>query len=165
MVRKLAVTPCGTADEDARLVQVRHGEAVDLELRDVGKPVGRLRGRREAEALADPGIERPELVGAEGVRQAEHRPLVADLREPAPRRGAAHPLRGRGRGDERRKRRLEGDQAPEELVVLRVRELGRVLLVVEAVGTVNPSGEVRVERRGLVDGEGGHLLDEGRVDG
>ena len=97
-----AVAAGGAEREPAALVPQRHREAVDLELRDVGQALGGLGGGGEAEALADPGVERPQLVVAERVGQAKHRALVADLREPAPGRRAADLLGRRVRGDQRR---------------------------------------------------------------
>ena len=155
----------GTQREPALLVAQRDGEAVDLELRDVGQAFRRLRRRRQPQALADAGVERAQLVVAERVREAEHRVPVADLREAAAGRRAAHALRRRVRGDERGKRRLEGDQLAEQGVVLGVAELRRVVLVVAAVGTADLLDELRVAGAGGGLVERGGLLDQGGIDG
>ena len=90
---------------------------------------------------------------------------MVDLREPAARRRAAD-LLGRGIGrDQRGKRRLERDQAPEQLVVLGVLELGRVLLVVQAVRPADLLGELGVAGLGRLGIERRRLLDECGVDG
>ena len=75
IVRRLGVTSSpvvpsprvAPSDEPALLVAQGDGEAVDLELRDVGQARRRLRCRRQAQALADAGVERAQLVVAERV--------------------------------------------------------------------------------------------------
>ena len=89
---------------------------------------------------------------------------MADLVERAGRR-AADPLGRRIGRDELGMGGLEGDEAAEELVVLGVGQLGRVLLVVEGVGATDAIREVGVAGGGRLDVERRRLLDEGRVDG
>ena len=110
----------GAQREPAALVAQRDGEAVDLELRDVGQARRRLRRRRQPQALADAGVEGAQLVVAERVRQAEHRVLVADLGEAAAGRRAADALGRRVGRDQGRERGLERDELPEQRVVLGV---------------------------------------------
>ena len=86
--------------EPAALVAQRDREAVDLQLGDVGQVRRGLGCGGEAQATPDPGVERAQLVVAEGVRQGQHRPAVADLGEPAARRRAAD-LLGRRVGRDR----------------------------------------------------------------
>ena len=117
-----AVAPGGAPDEPAVAVAEADGEAVDLQLGDVAQ-VGRRLGRgRQAQAAPDPGVEGPQLVLAEGVAQAEHRPVVAHLGEGARLvgTGGPHALGRRVGGPQARERGLEGDQLAELRVVLRV---------------------------------------------
>ena len=160
-----AVAAGGAQREAPLLVAQRDREAVDLELRDVGQAVGRLGGGREAEAAPDARVEGAQLVVAERVRQAEHRALVADLGEATARRRAAHLLGRRVGGDQRRERGLERDELPEQLVVLGVGELRRVLLVVEAVRALDLLDELGVAGLGGLGLERGGGVDERGVDG
>ena len=59
---------------------------------------------------------------------------------------------------------LERDELAEELVVLGVADLGRVLAVVQLVRSVDLGGERRVPGRRRLDVEGGRLGDEGGID-
>ena len=110
IVRRFAVTsspvvpsPAGGApDETTVAVAQAHGEAVDLELGDIRQVGSRLGRGREAEAAADAGVEGPQLVLAEGVAEAEHRALVADLGERAGLLVAAAPTRWVGESGVRR---------------------------------------------------------------
>ncbi len=134
-------------DEAAPLVAQRDGEPVDLELRHVLEVFGRLGRCGQPEAAPHPGIERPELVVAEGVREREHRSPMPDLRERAARR---HPdlLGRRVRGDQGREGGLERDQLPQERVVLGVGDLGRVVEVVALVRAAQRLRELAVATRG-----------------
>ena len=134
----------GAQGEPAALVAQGDGQAVDLELRNIGQATRLLRRRRQPQALADARVERTQLVVAEGVREAEHRVPVADLGEAAAGRCAADALGRRIGGDEGRKRGLEGDELAEQGVVLGVGELRRVVLVVAAVGAPDVLGALRV---------------------
>ena len=100
----------------------------------------------------------------EGVAEREHRAGVADLGERAA-TGRADALRRRVGRDQRRERGLEGHELAQQLVVLGVGELGRVLLVVEAVRAVERLGQLGMAGRGRVRLEGRGGLDEGSVDG
>ena len=152
-----------TLGEPAALVAQADREAVDLELGDVAQLRGRLRGGRQSEPAPHPAVERPQLVVAEGVRQRQHRPDVADLVEGAGRR-AADPLGRRIRGRQLRVGRLERDELAEQRVVLGVADLRRVLDVVELVGTVDRGRELGVTPGGGVDVEPRRGVDEGGVD-
>jgi len=89
---------------------------------------------------------------------------MADLVERLAGRRAPDALRRRVRGDELRERILERDQPAEQLVVLGVADLGRVLDVVEAVRALHLLGEVGVAGGCRLDVECGHLLDERGID-
>jgi hypothetical protein len=69
-----AVAAGRALDEAAALVAQRDGQAVDLELGDVAQLRGRLRGGRQAQALADALVEGAQLVLVEDVAEREHRP-------------------------------------------------------------------------------------------
>ena len=90
---------------------------------------------------------------------------MADLGEDATAGRAADALGRRVGRHELREGRLQGDEPTEQLVVLGVADLGRVLLVVEPVRPVDLLGERRVPRRRRLDVEGGRLGDEVGVDG
>ena len=116
-----AVAARGAEREPAALVAQRDGEAVDLELRDVGQARARAPARR--------GSPRPLRTRASKARSSswlnafESESIgrwwrTSGKRPPA--RRAAHPLGRRVRGDEGRERRLERDQLPEQGVVLGV---------------------------------------------
>ena len=89
---------------------------------------------------------------------------MADLGELAGRR-TADALGRRRRRDERRERLLERDELAEQRVVVGVGELGRILLVVQAVGPLDVLGELRVAGSRLILGQVGSGLDQARVDG
>jgi hypothetical protein len=160
-----AVATCGAEREPPLLVAQRDRQAVDLELRDVGQAVGGLGGGCEAQPPPDAGVEGAQLVVAERVREAQHRALVADLREAPPSRRAAHLLGRRVRCDQRRERGLQGHEPAEQLVVLGVRELRRVLLVVQAVRAADLLDQLGMARLGGVRLQGGRFIDEPGVDG
>ena len=67
--------------------------------------------------------------------------------------------------DELRKRVLERDQLAEQLVVLGVADLGRILDVVEAVGALDLLDQPGMAGGGGFDVQRGRLLDERRIDG
>ena len=78
-----AVAAGRTLHEAAALVAQGDRQAIDLEFCDVLQVRGGFGRRRQAQALADARIERPQLVVAEGVGETEHRPAMADLTERA----------------------------------------------------------------------------------
>ena len=90
---------------------------------------------------------------------------MADLVERRAGRGAADALGRRIRGDELREGVLERDELAEQLVVLGVADLGRVLDVVEAVRALDLLDQLGVAGGGGFDVQRGRLLDERRVDG
>ena len=160
-----AVAAGGALHEAAALEAEGDGQAVDLELRDVAQVGGRFRGRGQAEPAPDPGVEGAQLVVAERVREAEHRPAVADLGEDLAGRCATDALGRRVVGRELRVGRLERHELAEELVVLGVAELRGVLAVVLHVRPVDDGGQLGMTGRGRLDVERRGGLDQGRVDG
>ena len=158
-----AVAARRALDEAAALVAQRDREAVDLQLGDVAEVRGRLGRRRQAEAAPDAGVERPQLVVAERVREREHRAAVADLVERA-RELRADALRRRVRRDERRATRSRARRAAGRAGPTRRRAAIGASAVVGGVGRLDLLGELGVARRGLGLLERGRLGDERRVD-
>ncbi len=158
------VTAGRALDKPAALVAEGDREAVDLELRDVAEVRRVLRRRRQPEPAPDAGVERPQLVVTERVAERQHRAAVADLVECRADR-PAHALGRRIRRDQLRMGGLQGDELPEQRVVLGVRKLRVVLLVIEPVGALDLCHQVGVPREGRVGVEGRELLDESRING
>ena len=118
-----AVPPGGGPDQLPVLVLQAAGQPVDLDLDHVF--------RLDA-GLPHPAVEVPQLVIAEGVQQALHLDGVGHLGEPSAGR-AAHPLGG-GIGDgQLGVGGLQLPQLPRQGVVLKVLQLGGVLVVIKAV--------------------------------
>ena len=123
-----AVAAGGGEDERALLVAQRAGEAVDLG----------LGGQRQlvllaqAEEPAHPGEEIGHLLLGEGIVEAEHRQSMADLGEEGGGRGA-HLLRRAVLADQMRKLRLQRRVAPHQRIIVGVRNLGRILGMIEAI--------------------------------
>src|SRR4051812_27565118 len=88
---------------------------------------------------------------------------MADLVK-SPGRRATDPLRRRLGGGQFRVRGLERHHLAEQLVVLGIADLGRVLAVIELVGAIDLRGKRRVTRRGSLDVELGRGLNERWVD-
>src|SRR5213076_3390430 len=101
-------------DEACAVVAEGDRQSVDLQLGDVLQVGGRLRRRGKAETAPDAGIESPELVVGESVRQRQHGPPMADLAEGA-RRCRADALRWRIARHERRICRLDRHELAVEL--------------------------------------------------
>ena len=135
----VAIAPGRAARERSTLVAEADRQAVDLQLADVGH--ARI-GIGQAQALAHPGVELAQLVGAEGVAQREHRDRVPDLGE-AGRWRRPHPLGGRIRGQQLRMGNLELLQLPEEAVVLGVGDGRRVQDVVAVVRLLEGGAQLR----------------------
>jgi len=122
-----AVAARGGTHEAAARVGDRHRQPVDLQLADVAA--------HGADGALDPNAEITNLIRAEGIVETEHRGAVPDLGEA--RRGlAAYSLGGGVGGLQLGKRRLEVDELAEEVVVVRVGDLGCVEDVVQARVTV-----------------------------
>ena len=119
----LAVTARRTAREDTVLVQERHREPVDLGLHEVRDRILR------AETLPHVVGELGERLVARDLVERAHGREVLDLPEPV-RRGRAHALGRRVRGDELGMLRLEPDELVVEPVELGVRHDRLVLDVV-----------------------------------
>ena len=126
--------------EAAVLVGQGDREAVDLGLDDEGH-LARCQALLLHHRAGAP-VPGGELVGAAGVRQAQHRPAVADLGE-APRRRRAHALRGRVGRAQRGVRRLQGLQLAHPVVVRRVVDRRRVEDVVGVVRLVDQAAQLR----------------------
>ena len=90
---------------------------------------------------------------------------MTDLVERRAGRGAADALGRRIRSDELWKGVLERDQLAEQLVVLGVADLGRVLDVVEAIRALDLLDQPAMAGGGGFDVQRGRLLDERRIDG
>ena len=125
VVADLAVAAGGPRYEHPIDVPQTHRQAVDLVLDDVVI----IRG---VQLLADPLIERPELVGTVGVVHAEHGDGVAHGRE-FPQRPAGHALGGRVRRDDLRVLGLQGLELREEPVIVLIADLGLILNVVQKI--------------------------------
>jgi len=107
------------------LIPQAHRQAVDLQLDHV-IVIGL------AQLLADPLVERPQFVGVVRVVHAQHGNAVTDGRE-LPQRPSRDALRGRVRRHQFRMLRFQRLEFREQLIVLRVRDLGLVADVVEVV--------------------------------
>ena len=136
-----AVTAGGAAHEAAARVEQRHAQAVDLRLADVGEA---LAGQHPADAR----LELAQIVGAGGVVEREHRDAVLDRLKGLDRR-PRHPLGRAVGGDQVGELRLQGLELPHERVVLRVRDLGTRLDVVEVVVVVNALAQLSDPLRGI----------------
>ena len=115
-------------NELAVLVAQRAGKAVDLRL---GGHIER-RVAAEAEKASDAGDELLDLLVREDVAERQHRHLVADLGEFL-RRRRADPAGQRFRADEFRKGPLQRLVALAERIIFRIRNLGRILAIIEPV--------------------------------
>ncbi len=137
-----AVAARGAQHEPAVLVAERGREPVDLGL-------GHHRDRRlfdprhilgRAEEIADGAEEGAHLVLVEGVVERQHRRRMPHLGEAGGGRGADAARRAVG-ADEVGKALLDRVIAPAQRVILGVRDLGRVLLVIEPVVVRDRGGQ------------------------
>ena len=143
----LPVTPGGAADEDAVLVDERHGRAVDLRLCHVGDRLVRLESLADVlRPLVQPFVRRHLLERA-------HRCEVLRFLELLGRR-RAHSLSRRVRRDELGMLELERSELVEEAVELRVGDLGVVEDVVAVAVVLDKAAKLRhsVAQRGRARG-------------
>ena len=151
-----AVAARRPAYEATLLVAQADGEPVDLQLADVRD---RTVLRSQAETAPDARVELAQLVGAEGVAEAEHGRLVPHRREAALDRGP-HALGRRVRRHELGMGGLELVELLEEEVVLAVAHRRRVEHVVAVVCVVEKDAQLgdpggRIGRRHRFDSRRG----------
>ena len=159
-----AVAAGGPAHEAPVLVQQVHREPVDLRLRHEAQHLL----RPQSQEATDAGRELREIGGREGIVQAQHRRAVPHLAEARGWGGARRRI-GRAVGSlESGKTRFDRGIAPPQRVVIRVRDLGRVLLVISNVGGRDRGGQRGQFRFGLgfaqrLDGRKGGEVGHARV--
>ena len=146
-----AVAARRAAHEAAALVAQADRQPVDLELADVGH---RRVVRPASQSLANPGVELAELIGAEGVAEAEHGHVVPDRWEAALHRGA-DALGGRVLRHQLRVGGLELDELAEEQVVRAVAHGRRIQHVVAVVRVLELGAQLGGAGGGV---GGGHRL-------
>jgi hypothetical protein len=136
-----AVAAGGALHEEAVFVREGDGEAVELELRGVFDRFG-------FQPFAHAAIEGSHVLLVECVGEREHRHAVLDGGEAIARRGA-HALRRRIRRAQLRVLLLQLRELLEEAIVVGVADLGRRLVVVEAVVPLDRAAQL-VGARGQV---------------
>ena len=134
-----AVAAGRAADELAVLVQQRDRDPVDLRLGDEPQLPGP--DVELAQPVVQTRLPGPELLGAPGVAQREHRLQVANRLEPLDRL-AAYPLGRRVRGAKLGMLRLQRPQLVEQGVVGIVADLGIVEDVVAVVVVGDPAAQL-----------------------
>ncbi len=125
IVAYFAVASRGAGCQNAILVSQADRQAVDLQLDHI-VVIGR------AQLLANPLVERLQLIGVVCVVDAQHGDAMANRGE-LPQRPASDALRGRVRRHQLRVLRLQPLELCKQLVILLVRNLRRVLDVVQVV--------------------------------
>ena len=143
---RLAIAACRRLHQPPAFIAQGQRQPVDLRFRRIGQ----RRTRAEAEEIADALVEGRDLIGVEGIGEAQHRDRVAGLGEGLGRRGADL-VAGAVIGLEIGEARLDRQQTAFQRVIGSVRNFRRVLGVVGAVGL--PYGA----------GQGGHLPGGRRV--
>ena len=127
---------CG-AHQAAILVADRHGKAVDLRLGGKGDRVI----RKAAEEAIDAGDEILDVFLREGIVERQHRSCVNDRREGFGRCRANSPRWAVG-ANQSREPGLDGIVAPLQRIVVRIRNLRRVLAVIKRVVARDLSGQI-----------------------
>ena len=148
-----AIAACRAFDEDAVFIAQRGRQAIDLGFGSEKQMKVGIADKVALEELATTIDEVGHVFIGKGIAEAEHGDAVSDLGEAIEGR-TTNGNRGAIDPDQCGEALFDGIIAYPELVVVAVRQLGRVVLVIGDISSRNEIGETSQLQGGLVSGEG-----------